>query len=76
MYSLAWMVEITQVDISIILRHGLELRLGDENLMLVIYNHVAFIRVEVNVSTEHLGGGDGFKCTRTASNTQFDLVEL
>jgi len=52
-------VEVGDVDILVSPREALVLNLSDEHLMFPVSEELTFIRVEIHVVTEHLGGGRG-----------------
>ena len=55
--SLGRVVEVREIDVNIILGHRLKLCLGDEDLMLVLDDHLALLCIEVHVRPVDLGGG-------------------
>jgi len=55
--SLGGVVEVREIDVNIIRRHGLKLCLGDEDLMLMLDDHLTLLGVEVHVRPVDLGSG-------------------
>ena len=55
--SLGRVVEVSEIDVDVIRRHGLELGLGDEHFVLMLDDHLTLLGVEVHVRTVDLGGG-------------------
>jgi len=73
--SLGRVIEVGEIDVDVIRRHGLELGLGDEHLVFMLDDHLSLLGVEVHVRTVDFGGGSRSE-TRAALNPQLDLVEL
>jgi len=73
--SLGRVVEVGEIDVDVIRRHGLELGLGDEHLVLMLDDHLTLLGVEVHIRTIDLGSGSRGE-TGAALNSQLDLVEL
>jgi len=73
--SLGRVVEVSEIDVDVIRRHGLELGLGDEHLMLMLDDHLTLLGVEVHVRTVDLGSGSRGE-TGAALDSELDLVEL
>jgi|TARA_B110000305_G_C19310522_1_gene573744 hypothetical protein len=69
--SLGGVVEVGEIDVNIILGHGLKLSLGDEDLMFMLDDHLTLLGIEVHVRPVDLGSGpwDKRRTTITALNT-------
>jgi len=79
--GLGRVVEVSEIDVDVIRRHGLELGLSDEHLVLMLDDHLTLLGVEVHVRTVDLRSGSRDKRTRSTRTTaaldsELDLVEL
>tara|TARA_R110000851_G_scaffold65438_2_gene148607 strand:- start:1820 stop:2170 length:351 start_codon:yes stop_codon:yes gene_type:complete len=73
--GLDWVVEVAQIEFGVSLGRQLVLRLGNENLMLIIGEKRTFLGIEVHIVTPHLGGATGGE-TITALDANLNIVVL